>query len=125
MGRIVRLDGIFVCPHKPEDDCNCRKPRTGLVVTAAAALGFNPSDSFLVGDKPCDVELGRRVGAATSHPERANGSEHENRNTAQADYVVDDVLGAAHIIAEIISAVPDIEAEATDDVVLKKKERVK
>jgi D-glycero-D-manno-heptose 1,7-bisphosphate phosphatase len=34
----VRLDGIFVCPHLPEHDCRCRKPRPALVTRAAAAL---------------------------------------------------------------------------------------
>ena len=73
----VRLDGIYVCPHMPEDDCGCRKPRAGLVATAAAELGFDPTDSFIVGDKPCDIELGRRVGA--SHFPGSDGLRHSAR----------------------------------------------
>ena len=100
----VHLDGIYVCPHMPEDDCVCRKPRAGLVATAAAELGFDPTDSFIVGDKPCDIELGHRVGASTFLVRTGYGAQHESEKTAHPDYVVDDVLGAARIIAQIIPA---------------------
>jgi D-glycero-D-manno-heptose 1,7-bisphosphate phosphatase len=93
----VSLDGIYVCPHTPEADCNCRKPRPGLVQWAAAELHFDPSKSFVVGDKPCDIELGRRVGAIAILVRTGYGAfwEHEG---LQADYIVDDVTAAAHII---------------------------
>jgi D-glycero-D-manno-heptose 1,7-bisphosphate phosphatase len=100
----IRLDGIYVCPHMPEDDCGCRKPRVGLVVTAAAELGFDPTGCFMVGDKPCDIELGRRVGAGTFLVRTGYGTQHESGKTAQADYVVDDLLGVARIIAQITSS---------------------
>lgn len=106
----VHLDGIYVCPHMPVDDCGCRKPRAGLVATAAAELGFDPTDSFIVGDKPCDIELGRRVGARTFLVRTGYGTQHESGNTARPDYVVNDVLGAAHIIAQIISAASDTDS---------------
>jgi D-glycero-D-manno-heptose 1,7-bisphosphate phosphatase len=56
----VVLDGIYVCPHQPKDDCACRKPRPGLALAAAKELGFDPRECVVVGDKACDVELGRR-----------------------------------------------------------------
>lgn len=61
----VRIDGIYVCPHQPEDDCACRKPKTGLVDRAARELGFSPRESFLVGDNTCDIALGSACGAVT------------------------------------------------------------
>ena len=61
----VTLDGLFVCPHHPDDDCSCRKPKPGLVLQAAAELNFSPAEAFMIGDKECDVELGHRVGAFT------------------------------------------------------------
>ena len=106
----VRLDGIYVCPHMPKDHCGCRKPQAGLVATAAAELGFDPTDSFMVGDKPCDVELGRRIGACTFLVRTGYGTQHEREKTAQADYVVDDLLAAARIIAQIIPATSDTDS---------------
>ena len=64
----VTLDGIYVCPHSPDDDCPCRKPRPGMVERAAADLGFDPRQAFLVGDSAVDITLGRTVGATPTPP---------------------------------------------------------
>jgi D-glycero-D-manno-heptose 1,7-bisphosphate phosphatase len=66
----AHLDGIYACTHHPTEgvppwraDCDCRKPKPGLVVRAARALGLDPSVSIVVGDKASDLELAPRVGA--------------------------------------------------------------
>lgn len=58
----ARLDGIYVCPHAPEDDCRCRKPRTGLVELAARELGIDLRRSWMIGDKAADLELAVNAG---------------------------------------------------------------
>lgn len=95
----VSLDGIYVCPHAPDDGCDCRKPKIGLAQRAAAELGFDPATSFVIGDKPCDIELGRCLGATTFLVRTGYGSLWE-RESPQADFIVDDVLAAAQIIQE-------------------------
>ena len=62
----VGLGEIYVCPHVPEDGCRCRKPEAELLERAARDIGCDPRAAFVIGDKACDVELGRRVGATTS-----------------------------------------------------------
>ncbi len=57
------VDGIFFCPHHPDEGCDCRKPKPGLVRQAAETLGVQVSRSYMVGDKLCDLELARAVGA--------------------------------------------------------------
>ena len=57
--------GLYYCPHAPEAGCDCRKPRPGLIRQAARELGFDPRRGVVVGDKACDIELGRAVGART------------------------------------------------------------
>jgi D-glycero-D-manno-heptose 1,7-bisphosphate phosphatase len=99
----VRLDGIFFCPHVPEDHCECRKPRPGLVEQAAAALGFDPRQSFVIGDKPCDIELGQAVGATTVLVRSGYGAEVEAQASARPDFVADDLLDAATVIAAQIA----------------------
>ncbi len=59
------VEGIYCCPHRPEDGCECRKPKTKLVLDAASELGFEPSNSVVIGDKSSDIELGRRLDALT------------------------------------------------------------
>jgi len=52
-----------VCMHGPEDACECRKPRSGLVLQAAGALGVEPARCAVVGDIGSDVEAARSAGA--------------------------------------------------------------
>ena len=65
------LDGVYVCVHHPRDgeppyraECDCRKPRPGLLVRAAAELGLDLQASVIIGDKLSDVAAGQVVGAA-------------------------------------------------------------
>lgn len=55
--------GFFVCPHAPEDACECRKPKAKLILDAARALGVEPSCCVVVGDRESDVEAARNAGA--------------------------------------------------------------
>lgn len=61
----VRLDGAYFCFHGPDAGCRCRKPEPGMLEAAAADLGLELGASVMVGDKPSDVEAGRRAGCAT------------------------------------------------------------
>jgi histidinol-phosphate phosphatase family protein len=60
----VRLP-CFYCPHTPGEGCGCRKPKPGLLVEAAGALGLGGARSVIVGDRWTDVAAGRAFGAAT------------------------------------------------------------
>ncbi len=94
----VSLDGIYVCPHGPDEGCACRKPAPGLAEQAARELGFRLEDSFVIGDKAADIELGRRVGATTILVRTGYGRQVESNGGANPDYVADDLLGAARVI---------------------------
>jgi D-glycero-D-manno-heptose 1,7-bisphosphate phosphatase len=66
----ARLDGIFFCPHHPSLgeppyrlECDCRKPRPGLLRRAEAELGIDLPQSWVIGDRYGDLELAWRVGA--------------------------------------------------------------
>ena len=67
----VRLDGSYACPHLPQGtvaeyrlDCDCRKPRPGLILRAARELNLDLANSCLFGDKASDIEAGRAAGVA-------------------------------------------------------------
>jgi D-glycero-D-manno-heptose 1,7-bisphosphate phosphatase len=53
---------VFHCPHLPSDRCDCRKPASGMILTAAADLSIDLSMSVMIGDKPSDIAAGRTAG---------------------------------------------------------------
>ena len=97
----VTMDGIYVCPHTPEDGCRCRKPLPGLLEQAARDLGFEARKGFVIGDKPCDIEMGQAVGATTLLVRTGYGAEHAAAGTVAADYVVNDLVEAAAILGQL------------------------
>jgi D-glycero-D-manno-heptose 1,7-bisphosphate phosphatase len=88
----VQLDGIYICPHCPEDGCNCRKPSPGLINQAMAVHGFNPRQAWVVGDREVDVGLGHAVGAKSVLVRTGYGKSHEAETLA--DLVADDLSEA-------------------------------
>ncbi len=59
----AHLDGIYICPHTAQDDCDCRKPKPGLLERAAREHHLDLRRSFVVGDRYRDVESAHRAGA--------------------------------------------------------------
>jgi len=59
----ARPDGVYYCPHVSSDECECRKPKTGMLEQAARELGLDLKKSFGVGDRHSDVEVAHCAGA--------------------------------------------------------------
>lgn len=60
------LDAIFICPHLRTDNCDCRKPKPGLLEQARERFGIDYGRSFLIGDRWSDIEVGQFVGLRAS-----------------------------------------------------------
>lgn len=61
-----RIDGVYICPHGPQDACGCRKPLPGLLLRAAQALELDLSESVMVGDALSDLQAGQAAGVLRS-----------------------------------------------------------
>jgi D-glycero-D-manno-heptose 1,7-bisphosphate phosphatase len=70
-----RIDRILYCPHRPEDNCDCRKPKPGMLLQAAAEMGLDLKTSYLIGDAVTDIQAGRQVGCHTILVLTGRGSE--------------------------------------------------
>ncbi len=97
------LDGVYYCPHHPDDNCNCRKPSTGLLEKAADEFGLDLGKSYIIGDKYTDTELAHRVGAKGILVLTGYGKEQiEDKNNElsglEPDYIADDLYDAAEWI---------------------------
>jgi D-glycero-D-manno-heptose 1,7-bisphosphate phosphatase len=95
----AELAGLYLCPHRPDEGCACRKPGTQLLLQAARELGFSAADSVVIGDKASDIEFGRRVGALTMLVSR-DGLSSEG-TPSSADFIVGDLREAAARLAEL------------------------
>jgi len=92
----AEIAGIYCCPHRPDENCDCRKPQVRLLQDAARELGFEARATIVVGDQASDIELGWRVGATTV---LIADAPLKDRGTAPcADFVAGDLLQAAVII---------------------------
>ena len=59
------LTAIYACPHGPDSDCDCRKPKAGMLLRAAAEHDIDLSASVVIGDSPRDIAAGNAAGCRT------------------------------------------------------------
>lgn len=95
----VKLDGIYFCPHAPDAGCNCRKPLPGMALAAARDHAIAFKQSIVIGDKECDIDLGKSIGARTILVRTGYGAREEAANICTPDEVADDLLDAARILS--------------------------
>jgi len=98
----IHLDGIYFCPHLPQDGCPCRKPRPGLLELAARELDFDPCSCFVIGDRSTDIELGKMVGATTFLVRGGYGELVVEETQVIPDYVVHGMGDAAQVIEGLL-----------------------
>ena len=59
------IEEVFYCVHKDEDNCECRKPKPGMLAVAARKYGIDPKSTYFIGDTPKDISAGKRIGCKT------------------------------------------------------------
>ena len=105
----ARLDAIYYCAHHPSvgeppyrRECDCRKPKPGLIARAAADFDIDLEASWVVGDRYSDVELARNAGVQSMFVMSGYGRgewEHQRASwTMQPDQTAEDLLEAARLI---------------------------
>ena len=61
----VPIKKIYLCPHRPDENCNCRKPKTGLIDKAVNDFDIDLSSTWFIGDSDSDILAGESVGCKT------------------------------------------------------------
>jgi D-glycero-D-manno-heptose 1,7-bisphosphate phosphatase len=110
----ARVDAFYYCPHLPPTeraddglahyriDCDCRKPKPGLIAQAAADFSIDVARSFVIGDRYRDVEMAHAAGAQgvlvlTGYGQAEYKTQH-NCWPRQPDLIADDLLAAVNAI---------------------------
>src|SRR5438105_4106652 len=101
------IDGLYYCLHHPQAvvvdyrvECDCRKPRAGLLTMAAREMSLTLGGSYMVGDQLRDMTAGKSVGCTTLFVTTGAPS----HQPGEADYVCNDLADAARLIAELEEA---------------------
>jgi len=112
--RGTQLDGIYLCLHHPDSsqvkirkylkNCDCRKPKPGLVLKAARDLNIDLSKSFMIGDGLTDIQAGKRAGCKTIFlgDLKPNLSKLMGKQKIKPDFVAKNPLEIVKIIKKVV-----------------------
>jgi D-glycero-D-manno-heptose 1,7-bisphosphate phosphatase len=98
-----RVDRIEICPHGPDDGCDCRKPAPGMILRLIDHYAVEPDDVIVVGDSLRDLEAAAAGGARPVLVRTGNGATTESSLATglRATPVFDDLLALARYIGEL------------------------
>lgn len=102
----IKIEAIYYCPHHPDENCDCRKPRTGLIRKAVQDHHLKLKSTWMIGDKLSDVLLGKNIkgksilvltgyGQGTKQKIESNADVYD---WLKPDYIAKDLLEAASFI---------------------------
>ncbi len=106
----AHVDAIYYCPHHPDENCDCRKPKPKLAQQAIRDWYIEPAQSFFIGDRLMDVQLARAIGCHAVIVPSAVGRQELEESKIGADYVALDFASAVRWIVHHQSAVVGREA---------------
>jgi len=90
------IEKVYYCIHRNEDNCDCRKPKTGLLEMAKKDCGLELHSSYFIGDTETDVIAGRRAGCRTISVLSGKATKEEMKKWPEKpDYVFNNLLDAA------------------------------
>lgn len=90
----VTIRQTYMCPHKPEDNCDCRKPKPKLVLLALQDFNLDPKTTYLIGDRQSDIMAGANAGTKTVLVKTANVPV----DSEEADYTAPNLLDAVKYV---------------------------
>ena len=104
------LHGIRYCPHLPDDGCDCRKPKPGMVKRLMKDLSATPAETTFVGDSLRDLQAGRAAGVRVVLVRTGNGRKSETAARASGcDEIYDDLSAFARAEVARIQALAGVQ----------------
>ncbi len=91
----VKILKTFMCPHGPNDGCDCRKPKPKMLLEALSEFNVNPKEAYYVGDNVSDIDAGTNAGMKTVLVETAR---NKKVTAEQATYTAPNLLDAVKYI---------------------------
>lgn len=93
----IRIKKLYFCPHRPNENCNCRKPETGLAKKIFKEFDIDKSKSWVIGDMTTDAQFAKNIGLK-SILVLTGYKGTDGRSDAQPTYIAENMLEAAEKI---------------------------
>jgi len=93
----VRILDVFFCPHGPDDNCYCRKPKPGLFKDAKEKHGIDMNKSWMIGDKEADIEAANNAGISQTILVRSGHIIDED--ATKSKYILDSIIDIVDVIS--------------------------
>ena len=92
----IEVLDVFYCPHDPESDCSCRKPKPGMFIQADGKHHIDMSNSWMIGDKEADIQAANSAGISNTILVKSG---HEiNEESSKAKFILDSIKQVATIL---------------------------
>lgn len=95
--RHTGVDAVYYCPHHPMDQCDCRKPGTGMLEAACKEFQIDRERSYMAGDRADDITAGRKARVRTALLESGYGTARLEYDV-KPDYIFEDLRGVIKIL---------------------------
>lgn len=91
----ITITDYFYCPHRREENCNCKKPNPGMILKAVKKHNIDLAQSIMIGDRGDDINLGKNLKIKTFLVQTGNGKEFKNTNP---DHIIKNINAIGEII---------------------------
>lgn len=91
----IKINAVYHCPHRPDEGCDCRKPRTGMLIAAKKEFDIDMHNSWMIGDKNSDMLVGKNAGI-------------KNRILVSANETSEEASYSINMIGEIVEIVSGV-----------------
>lgn len=94
------IDAFYFCPHLPNDGCRCRKPNLGMIEQACQDFAIDLNESWMIGDKVLDIELGQNANIKTALVKTGYGEKDAEKLQNTPDFIAETLIDAVRFIIE-------------------------
>ncbi|MBU0614627.1 MAG: HAD family hydrolase [Nanoarchaeota archaeon] len=96
----INIEKTYCCPHSPEENCDCRKPNIRYLKEAEKEFDIDLKRSWVIGDHPHDVTLGKNAGARSIYLLTGHGQKHREDLSAKPELIANSLSEAAEFIIQ-------------------------
>lgn len=95
------VDAVYYCPHHPDDNCLCRKPKPGMIENACRDFAIDIRGAVMVGDRAADILLGQNAGIVTILLESGYGTSRLEQDV-KPDYILRDLREVPEVLGHVL-----------------------